>query len=66
MKISIGNKLQLNLSTTANLGTEESGHSREVLNKSQCMDFLSARTKKKWLLYRDMAIRGGSTVDLQE
>ena len=32
--------IQLNLSTTATLGTEESGHCREVLNKSQCMDSL--------------------------
>jgi len=39
-------KIQLNLSTTATLGTEGSGHCRDVLNKSQCMDFLSARTKK--------------------
>ena len=43
------------LSTMSTLGTEESGHCREVLNKSQCMDFLSARTKKvtvveRWLL----------------
>ena len=30
---------QLNFSTTATLGTEESGRCREVLNKSQCMDF---------------------------
>ena len=28
------------------LGTEEGDHCREVLNKSQCMDFLSAGTKK--------------------
>ena len=36
------------LSTTATLETEESGRcsSREVLNKSQCMEFLSAGTKK--------------------
>ena len=30
--------LQLNLSTKATLGTEETGRRREVLNKSQCMD----------------------------
>ena len=36
---------QLNFSTTATLGTEESGGCREVLNKSQYMDFLSAGTK---------------------
>ena len=40
-------KLQLNLSTTATLGTEKSGRCREVLNKSQCMDFLAHRNKKK-------------------
>ena len=34
------------VSTTATLGTEESGRCKEVLNKSQCMDFSSARTKK--------------------
>ena len=33
-----------------NMGTEESGRCREVLNKSQCMDFLS------------VAVSGGSTV----
>ena len=37
--------VQLNLSTTATLGTEESGRCREVLNKSQCMNFLSAGAK---------------------
>ena len=36
------------LSTTATLGTEESGHCRTVLNRSQCMDFLFARTKKSY------------------
>ena len=39
-------EIQLKLSTMATLETEESGHCREVLNKSQCMDFLSAATKK--------------------
>ena len=47
------------LSTTATLEREESGRcsSREVLNKSQCMEFLSVGTKKsgrckveRWLL----------------
>ena len=40
-------KKVITLSTTATLETEESGHcsSREVLNKSQCMEFLSAGTK---------------------
>ena len=38
--------IQLNLSTMATMGTEESGHCNEVaaverLNKSQRMDFLS-------------------------
>ena len=47
--------IQLNLSTTATMGTEERDRCKEVLNKSQCMDFLSARTKKvdvveRWLL----------------
>ena len=42
--------IQLNLSTTATMGTEESDRCKEVLNKSQCMDFLSAGTKKKWPL----------------
>ena len=38
--------MQLNLSTIATLGTEESGCCREVLNKSQCMNLLSPGTKK--------------------
>ena len=38
--------IQLNLSTKATMGTEESDRCKEVLNKSQCMDFLSAGTKK--------------------
>ena len=43
--------IQLKLSTTATFGTEESGsfrggRCREVVNKSPCMDFLSAGTKK--------------------
>ena len=42
--------------TTATLGTEKSGRCREVLNKSQCMDFLSAGTKNK------VAVSGGSAV----
>ena len=37
--------IQLNLSTMTTLGTEESGHFREVLNKSQCMDILSTGMK---------------------
>ena len=28
---------------------QQSGRCKEVLNKSQCMDFLSAGTKNKWL-----------------
>ena len=39
-------EIQLKLSTMATLETEESGRCREVLNKSQCVDFLSAGTKK--------------------
>ena len=46
------NLIQLNLSTMSTLGTEESGQYREVLNKSQCMDFLSARTKKVTVVER--------------
>ena len=48
--------LQLNLSTTATFGTEESGHCRQVLSKSQCMDFFVLGTKEivavveRWLL----------------
>ena len=38
--------LQLNLSTTATLGTEGSGRCREVLNRIQSMDFSSARMRK--------------------
>ena len=46
---------QLNVSTTATLGTEESGGCREVLNKSQCMDFCLLGRKtvavaEKWML----------------
>ena len=46
---------QLNFSTTATLGTEESGGCREVLNKSQCMDFCLPGRKtvavaEKWML----------------
>ena len=48
--------IQLNLSTTATMGTEESDRCKEVLNKSQCMDFLSAGTKNK------VAVSGGSAV----
>ena len=50
--------VQLNLSTTATLGTEESGRCREVLNKSQCMDFLSAWTKNCGRC-REVDARGG-------
>ena len=39
--------MQFNLTTTATfIRTEESGHCREVLNKSQCMDFLLTGTTK--------------------
>ena len=58
-------KIQLNLSTTATLGTEGSGRCRdscrEVLFKSQCMDFLSAGTKNSGHC-REVAVSGGSTV----
>ena len=39
-------EIQLNLSTMATLETEESVRCREVLNKSQCLDFLSMGMKK--------------------
>jgi len=43
-------KVQLNLSTTATLGTDESGLYEKVASVerfiSQCMDYLSAKTKK--------------------
>ena len=38
-----------NVSTMATLGREESGHCREVLNKSQRMDFFPPG-RKRWLL----------------
>ena len=46
-------KLQLSLSATATLGTEESGRCREVLNNSQCMDFFAHRDTKMrgWTLF---------------
>ena len=50
--------VQLNLSTTATLGTEESGCCREVLNNSQRLDFLSARTKNCGLC-REVDASGG-------
>ena len=61
--------IQLNLSTTTTMGTEESGHcikrggrSGEVLIESQCMDFLSVGTKKSSCC-TEVATRGGSTGD---
>ena len=42
------NGVQLNFPTTATLRTEASSRFREVLNKSQCMDW----PPKKCLLYR--------------
>ena len=54
--------MQLNLYTTATLGTEERGGCcREVLNKSQCIDFLSTGTKTSGLC-GEVAVNGGSTV----
>ena len=53
--------IQLNLSTTATMGTEESDRCKEVLSNSQCMDFLSAGTKKSGC-YREVAVSRGSTV----
>ena len=40
---------------------EERGRCREVLNKSQCMDFLFAGTKKRGRC-REVAVSGGSTI----
>ena len=53
--------IKSNLSTTDTVGTEESGRCRGVLNKSQCMNFLSAGTKKRNLC-REVADSGGSAV----
>ena len=50
-----------NLSTKATLGTKKSGGCRVVLNKSQCMVFLSARTKTRGDC-REVAISRGSNV----
>ena len=53
-------KVHLNLSTTATLGTDESGLYKKVatvesfIKGSQCMDYLSAKTKK-------VAVSRGST-----
>ena len=38
------------LSTTATLETEENGRCREVLDKSQYMDFFVGLDEKKWQL----------------
>ena len=40
---------------------EERGRCREVLNKSQCMDFLFAGTKKRGRC-REVDVSGGSTI----
>jgi len=53
--------VKLNLSTTATFGTEETSYCREFNSKSQCMDFLSAGTKKGGRC-REMAVSGSSTV----
>ena len=49
------------LSTTATSGTEESGRCRELLNKSQCMDFLFAGMKNCGRC-REVAVSKGSVV----
>ena len=58
----------MNLFATANLGTEEGGHCnkrggccREVLNNSQCMDFLFSGTKKSGGC-NEVAVSGVSTI----
>ena len=51
--------MQLNLSTMATLGTEESGRCREALNKSQCMDLLSAGTNKLAIVERWSSVEVG-------
>ena len=54
-------KVQLNLSATASLETDESGLYKKVasverfIKGSQCMDYLSVKTK-------EVAVSGGSTV----
>ena len=55
-------KLQLNLSSTATLGTEESGHCREVLNESQFMDFFVHRDKKMSGRCTELVVSGGWTL----
>ena len=42
----------LNLFTTATLGTKENGRCKEVLNKTQSMEFFARRAEKQWPLYR--------------
>ena len=45
--------VQLNLSTMAAAGTEESGHCREVQNESQCIDYQEMWLfVEKWPLWR--------------
>ena len=56
-------EIQLNPSTMPTLGTEERGRCREVLNKSQCMKFLSAGAKKGGPC-REVAVSGVSTSSL--
>ena len=55
----MGDKLQLSLYTKATVGTEESGHCREVAGVERC---------KKESMYelsvREVAVSGGSTVPL--
>ena len=53
-----------NVSTMATLGREESGRCREVLNKSQCMDFFPPGWKR-WLLQRGVISRGQSLARLR-
>ena len=53
--------IQLNLSTTATMGTEERGRCKGVLSKSQCMDFFVRRDEKSGRS-REVAVSRGSTV----
>ena len=55
--------IQLNPSAMHTLGTEERGRCREVLNKSQCMNLLSAGAKKGGPC-REVAVSGVSPLSL--
>ena len=58
--------VQLNLSTTATLGTDKSGHCREVAVvqrlKQEWMYMYGLSAKKKKSRCREVAVSGGTTV----